>query len=712
MSFYRLGVDVGGTFTDFVLVDDVGHLTEAKTPSTPHDPGQALGAGLQELAGKIGISLDELLHDCRLLMHGTTVAINAVIQHRGVKTGLICTEGFRDTLEIRLGYRDQRYDFRDPPPPLLVPRHLRLPVRERIDKKGQVLTPLADEAVYQVIAKFQEEGVEAIAVCLLWSFLNPIHEKRIGELIRAEMPGVYVSLSYDVAPQIREYDRVSTTVLNSYVGPRVNRYLQQTENYLRELGYSGEVRYIQSNGGVAARHTLAQRPVLLMNSGPAAAPAAASFFGKTRGSNNLITMDMGGTSFDTCLIEHGHPSIVGVADVHRYRLAAPMININTVGAGGGSIAWIHNGILRVGPQSAEAYPGPACYMRGGNEPTVTDADVVLGYLNPKALLGGKFKIAARLARAAIEGKIATALGIALEEASLGICDIVNRNMANSISEISLARGYDPRDFVAVAAGGQGAVHAGAIVGDLGISTIIIPKVASIFCAFGALVTDLRHDYKRSYGMRLDRLTPDHLEQTFRAMEETGREDLLSEGVTNDSMIVVRRLDMRYVGQIYEVPVDVSNLRLDNSAILEITERFHQQHKREYTYRLDNGLGEIVNATVTVIGKLPGVHLPSQGYHGPNASHAIRAERPVLFPGRHDYTVTPVYDGTDLLPGNKILGPSIVEESNTTIVVLPGYELELTVNAAYEMRRIDEVMEGEKSLDAVQARRQQADQLLI
>lgn len=685
---YRLGIDVGGTFTDFVLVDQNGDLTEAKTSSTRDDPGQAIRKGLVELADKLGRSVADLLADCHLLIHGTTVAINTLIQLRGAKTGLIATEGFRDTLEIRLGYRDKRYDFRYGPPPILVPRYLRLPVRERVDKTGQIAIPLVEEDVYKAIEVFRREGIEAVAVCLLWSFYNPKHERRIGEILSKEMPEAYISLSVDVSPQIREYDRVSTTVLNAYIGPRLSNYLQQTEQFLRELGYRGEIRYVQSNGGVAASDVIRTRAVLALNSGPAAAPAASLFFGRRLNYDNLITVDMGGTSFDASLIDHGMPDVKGTTDVHRYRLAVPMINITTIGAGGGSIAWLDHGILRVGPQSAEAVPGPACYMRGGTLPTVTDADVVLGYLNPGALLGGKFKIDASLAEKAIDKHIATPLNMSVSQAAQGIFEIVNRNMASAMSAISLERGYDPRDFVLVAAGGQGPVHAGELARELSIFTILIPKLASTFCAFGALATDLRHDYKRSFAFRLTEVDPQVLENVFHEMEETGYAELALEGVRREDALVTRRLEMRYVGQIYEVPVDVSDVSLTDGDVLpKIQERLHRQHEKEYTYRHETGVGEIINATAAVIGPLPEIRLPVLKGADRDPSAARVGERPMLFGQVNEYRPTPIYDGARLRPGNVIAGPGVVEEDNTTVVVFPGFELEFTPLSAYVMRRV-------------------------
>jgi len=685
---YRLGVDVGGTFTDFALVDDSGQVTEVKTPSTPGDPGEAMRVGLTEMAARLDKDLDVLLAECTLLIHGTTVALNALLQQKGARTGLVCTEGFRDTLEIRLGYRDRRYDFRYPPPPILVPRYLRRPVRERVDKTGRVRTPLVEDDVLAAIEVFQNEKVEAVAVCLLWSFYHPEHERRIGELVQKAMPEVYLSLSVDVAPQIREYDRVSTTVLNAYIGPRLSSYLEDTEDFLRRLGYAGPIRYIQSNGGLAAGEVIRNRAVLAINSGPAAGPAAGLFIGSRLAVDNLITVDMGGTSFDACLIDHGRPDIRSVTDVHRYRLAAPMVNINTIGAGGGSIARVHDGIMAVGPESAEAVPGPACYMRGGTRPTVTDADVVLGYLNPVALLGGGFPINEKLAAKAIADEIAEPLGLTVPEAALGIFDIVNHNMANAISEISLERGYDPRDFILVAAGGQGAVHAGELARELNIPRLIVPRFASTFCAFGALTTDVRHDYRRSFARRLRDADLGLLAGIFRDMEEAGYIDLALEGIGKGDVHVVRSLDMRYAGQVYEVAVDVTDVDLLRADVADIEERLHRQHEKEYTYRHPDGIGEVINATVSVLGKLPPVQLPTVRAGGADASGALTGTREVLFKEAGAYQACRVYSGAAMLSGNRVGGPAVIEEVNTTIVVFPGFEAELTPFDAFVMTRVD------------------------
>lgn len=682
---YRVGIDAGGTFTDLVVVDRDGRATEVKTPSTPGDPSQAIRDGLDETAAKLGVTVEELLKETHLLIHGTTVAVNTLIQHTGAKTGLVCTEGFRDTLEIRLGYRDVRYDFRCPPPPVLVPRYLRIPVRERIDNSGEVVTPLVEEDVERAVDSFASANVESVAICLLWSFYNPIHERRVREILTAGLPGVAIVCSADVVPQIREYDRVSTTVLNAYVSPKLTAYLEDTEGLLRKLGYEGEIRYLQSNGGLAGSAVIRKRAILALNCGPAAAPAAATFFARPLEQHNLICVDMGGTSFDACLIDGGIPDVVSSADVHGYRLAAPMINIHTIGAGGGSIAWLDHGILRVGPQSAEAVPGPACYMRGGIQPTVTDADVVLGYLNPRGLLGGRFRIDALLAEEAIHKTIAHPLAMTVPESAQAVFEIVNHNMANAISAVSLERGYDTREFTLIAAGGQGPVHAAELARDLNIPQVIVPKFASTLCAFGALATDLRHDFKRSFAVRLSALDLDALRHVFEEMEEAGIHDLAEEGV-NDA-VITRRLDMRYVGQIYEVPVDVTSLSLEPNSLQMIHELLHLQHEKEFEYRLASAQGEVVNVGVTLVGRLPEIKLPRDSTADADISVAAIGTRPMLFRGHSAYHGTPVYDGSRLRAGSRVRGPVVVEETNTTVVVPPGFELELSAWSTYVMRQV-------------------------
>jgi len=478
---YRLGIDTGGTFTDFVLMQEDVMPRLVKTPSVPDDPPRAIRTGLLQLADQVGVDLTGLLANCDLIIHGTTVALNALIQHRGARVGLLCTKGHEDSLEIRLAHKEDghRYDFQFPPAKMLVPRHLRMPIEERVTSDGNVLTPLREADVVAAVERFKQEGVDSIAICFLWSFLNPAHERRAATIVAERFPEAYLTVSADLLPQIREYTRVSTIAVNAFVGPVLRQSIGEIEEMIRGLGYTRPIRYMQSNGGVSSGETISRKAVYAINSGPAAGPTGGLFYGRLADRRSLLTLDMGGTSTDISIMEHGEVDIVKNIDVSRYRLGIPLVNVVSIGAGGGSIAWLDSkGILRVGPQSAEAVPGPACYQRGGSEPTVTDALVVLGYLNPDYLLGGGFRIDRGAAQAVIHDKVATPLGLSDEKAALGIFSVVNANMVGGIRAVSVERGYDPRDFVLVVGGGATSAHVARLAGDLEINEVIIPKLAS------------------------------------------------------------------------------------------------------------------------------------------------------------------------------------------------------------------------------------------
>lgn len=457
MKKYRLGVDAGGTFTDFVLADQGGNLHLFKATSTPEDGTKAIADGLSQIAEAMDTSIEEILSNTDLCVNGTTVGLNALIQHRGAKTGLICTAGHEDSIEIRLGHKEEghRYDGQYPPAHILVERHLRRPIRERVLADGSIKVPLNEDDVRQACVYFKQQGVEAVAVSFLWSVANEQNERRAAEIVREMLPDAYVSVGLEVYPQMREYTRTSTTITNAYLGPVLERYVTKIDKFFQDKGTKVPVRYYQSNGGMASRDVMVSRAVSAINSGPASAPQAALYIGKPFGINNLITVDMGGTSFDMTLTQNGVTNINKDIDFLRYRIGIPMIQVETLGAGGGSIAWIDSmGLLNVGPQSAGASLGPVCYKRGGTEPTVTDANVALGYLNQESLLGGRLKIDSAGARHAIQEHIAKPLGISVEKAAYGIYNIVNNNMINGIRRVSIERGYDPRDFALVGAGAQ------------------------------------------------------------------------------------------------------------------------------------------------------------------------------------------------------------------------------------------------------------------
>ena len=689
---YRLGIDTGGTFTDFILASAGEGIRLYKTPSTPHDPPIAVREGLQQIGADLGCSVADFLRDCDLVILGTTVGVNALIEHKGAKTGLFCTAGHEDSLEIRLGHKEDghRYDADFPQATMLVSRALRFPVEERVLSSGEVRVPLNEADVRRGIRRFREEGVEAVAVSLVWSFLHPEHERRIAELVRAEMPGTYVTLSVDLLPQIREYTRTSTTVMNAYIGPIIRRYVERMEALLHDLGYANPVRYMQSNGGLTSGRFLADKGIYALNSGPAAGPNAGLFFHTGDRSRDIITVDMGGTSFDISLSKDGKTNIVKDFDFLRYRIGIPMLQVETLGAGGGSIAFVNGmGLLQVGPESAGAQPGPAAYGQGGQRPTVTDALVVLGYLNQEALLGGRLRIDAEAARRVIAAGVAGPLKLDVERAAQGIFTLVNSNMVSGIRRVSIERGYDPRDFMMVVGGGAGPAHAGRLASELGIPTILIPKVSSALCAFGEILADMKHSYLSSSAVRLDAMDYAHLNDTFASMETQGRHDLGSAGVTADAITISRSLDMRYVDQVHECQVDIPLEDLSASNIDAIAEAFHTRHEELFTYCERDNTVEIMNLESTVVGKVARPQLPPLASGTSDPAHAQSGERLAFFEENNAFVMTPVYDGARLLVGNVVVGPAIIEEITTSIVVFPGWQVRLDDPGVYVMT----VLEG-------------------
>ena len=682
---YRLGVDAGGTFTDFVLSDDKGSIHLFKATSTPEDGTRAIADGFAQIAEKLGMPMSDILAQTELCVNGTTVALNALIQHKGVKTGLICTAGHEDSLEIRLGHKEEgyRYDAEYPPAKILVERHLRVPVRERVLGDGSVRMPLNEQDVRDACELFKREGVQAVAVSFLWSVANDRHERRAAKIVREMLPDVYVSVGIEVFPQMREYTRTSTAVVNAYLGPVLNAYVTKIDKFYKDNGMRTPVRYFQSNGGMASRDAMVSRAVNAINSGPASAPMAGRHVAEPLGFENFITVDMGGTSFDITLTYKGKTNVSKDIDFLRYRIGTPMIQVETLGAGGGSIGWIDGmGVLNVGPLSAGANPGPACYMRGGSLPTVTDSNVVLGYLNPEYLLGGRLKIDAKASQEAITTHLATRLGVSVEKAAYGIFSIVNNNMVNGIRRVSIERGYDPRDFVLIGAGGATALHITALAKEIGIRTVLVPKLASGLCAFGQILSDVKYNYMAATPMRLDiRADLDRLEQRFAELESEGMATLQSEGISRDCIAFKRSIDMRYVGQVHECSVDIGSSAVSARTIEGIKAAFHQLHKQLFTYDEPDSLIEIVNIEATVFGKTE-LLSPAQLPTGGNAAGAIKIRRPMIFGGDLAAIETPVYDGTRLGAGDVVDGPAVIEEPTTTIVVQPGWQARLDASSCY------------------------------
>src|SRR5213593_1387453 len=516
---YRIGVDVGGTFTDLVLAGRHGRLVLDKLPTTPHDQSEGVVGGLTQLAAREGVALAALLADTELIVHGTTTADNTMIEMSGATVGLLTSEGHRDEIEIRRGFKEDIWDPALPPPPPICPRRRRYGIPERLDFEGRVVVPLDEEAVRRACRRMKLQAVDSLAVVLLFSFVNPAHERRVRAIAAEELPGVMVSLSHEVMPSAPEFERTSTTLVNAYVGPRIGRYLSRLEGRLREAGFRGELLIMQSNGGVMTGGYVAQKAVAVMGSGPAGGVMGATAVAGAAGVKDFISVDMGGTSYDVCLVHGGTPEVkAGWNWHHRYLIGLPMVDVQSVGAGGGSIARVEAGTLKVGPESAGAEPGPVCYGRGGQEPTVTDANLVLGYLNPAAFCGGTMRLEVEGAHAAIRERVAQPLGVSVVEAAEGIFRLVTANMANAVRKVSAGRGIDPRPLVLVVFGGNGPLHAGMQASELGIRRILVPKLAPAFSALGLLLTDHVVDEMRSYISPVGRVDLARVNWLFGEME--------------------------------------------------------------------------------------------------------------------------------------------------------------------------------------------------
>ena len=664
---YRLGVDVGGTFTDLALYDvENDRLEFAKTPSTPDDQTLAVADGIRHLADRLGLRSQ----DIAFFIHGTTVAINTLLERKGARTALITTAGFRDILQIGRQDRPVLYDWRVRRPEPLVPRHLRFEAKERVLHTGEVLVPLEVESLATVLEALREAEVDAVAVCLLHSYANPSHERALGELLAEALPGATVALSSDVLPEFKEYDRMSTTTINAYVGPGTARYLRALRDRVAEVGVGADVHIMQSNGGVTGAETAAERPVRTILSGPAAGVIGGVALAGQAGQPNVITIDMGGTSFDISLSYEGEVRHTQESEIEGFPVKVPMVDIHTLGAGGGSIAWIDpGGALRVGPRSAGADPGPACYGKGGEEPTVTDGNLVLGRLSATGFLGGDMMLDVDLARQAVQERIAGPLGLGLEEAAEGIVRVVNATMLKGIRVVSVAKGYDPREFCVVAFGGAGPVHASELARELDIPQVLVPIAPGVTSALGLLMADMRHDYVRTVLRLAQESAPDDLGGRYVEMESEALAQMDREGIERDSVKLLRLADARYLGQGFELEVPVDGGKLGPAHVTDLVERFHQAHRRRYGYESHDNPVEIVNLRVVALADLPRPALAAASLDGTaNPTGAMTGEREVYFDGKS--LSTAVYDRARLNPGDVISGPAIVEQLDTTTVVWP------------------------------------------
>ncbi len=659
----RIAFDVGGTFTDFTTLDeDSGEVGYFKVPSTPHDPSVAIETGLKALVAERAVSPGRIAH----LGHGTTVATNLVIERKGAPVGLITTRGFRDVLEIGRQTRPHLYDYTRGRPVPLVPRELRVEVDERVLADGSVRVPLDEAQVEAAARAFAAAGVVAVAICFIHAYRRPDHERRAREIVGRAMPDAYVSLSSDVLPEFREFERMSTTVLNAYMGPRMGRYLQGLLDRVRGLGIGAEVDTVHSNGGLMSVQTVREVPVRTCVSGPAAGVIGSAEVGRIAGFGNLVTFDVGGTSTDVSVIVEGRALFASDRLVADYPVKTPMLDIHVIGAGGGSIAAIDDaGALKVGPRSAGADPGPVAYGRGGTRPTLTDANIVLGRLDPVALLEGRLPVDAAAARAVIEREIAAPLGLSVEAAASGVIRIANANMSRAIRSVSTEKGYDVRDFALMAFGGAGPLHATELARDCGIRTVLVPLEPGTFCARGILLSDITMDFVRSELSVAGPAAWPRVCETLDAMRAQADDWLAREGVPAGRRSVRLVIEARYDGQNYEVAVPLE--RVDPDGVDAFVAAFRARHRQEYGYDVVGRDTEIVNCRAQAIGRIPKT---AQRFE-PRPGDPQRTRRKVYFGDAHGWLDTPVLRRERLPAGTRVDGPAIVEEMSSTTVVHPG-----------------------------------------
>jgi N-methylhydantoinase A len=679
---YRLGVDVGGTFTDLLLVDDEsGELFRVKTPSTPADPSEGVLTGIERICDESGVAAGDLAY----VMHGTTVATNALLEAKGARVGLITTKGFKQILHLARSQTPGPLAGwiimikPDPPAALEDTRE----ADERMDARGRAVEPIDRAQVEEVVRDLVESGVESLTVSLINSYANPAHEREIKEVIHGLYPDFPVTLSSDVLPEFREYERTLTACLNSYVRPKVAGYVSNLAESLRGIGVKADLNLLRSDAGLMSAKLASENPIYGVLSGPSGGVVGALFVARKAGFPNVLTFDMGGTSTDVALCEHGEPTIARQTEIpygwglpgEVIPVKVPSVNVRSIGAGGGSIAHVPEvtGALRVGPQSAGADPGPACYGKGGTDPTVTDANVVIGHLPPR-LLGGEMNLDVEAAKAAVQ-KVADALGLDLYQAAQGILDIVNENMAGALRVISVQRGYDPRDFALVAFGGAGPMHANAVAEVMGSFPVLVPPAPGLLCATGDLVADFRNEFGRTFIRTVDRTTGEEVKAILDEVGREAREWLRREGISESRQRITYNVDMRYYRQGYELPVEIDPELLAGNGPQMLADRFNQLHEQFYRFKMDDTTCEIVNLRAIVSGEMPKPRLvETDGGSPADPTHAVIDEREVYFEG--EWLPTRVYSRSQLQPGNRIGGPAIVTEFDSTTVVLAGYEAEV------------------------------------
>ncbi|MFX1486305.1 MAG: hydantoinase/oxoprolinase family protein [Promethearchaeota archaeon] len=681
---FRIGCDVGGTFTDVIVFDErSGKTTVSKEHTMPKKPEASAYRAIKSAVDGAKLRPE----NARYVSHATTIATNAIIGQIGLelsKTGLITTKGFRDLIEIGRQIRPDPYDFFVDKPRPLIPRYLRKEVTERIGYDGCVLLKLNEEETRKAIRELRDEGVDSIAVCSLFSFVNPTHERRIRELIYDEYPGVSVALSHEILPEFREYERTTTTVLNAALAKLVGEYVEGLRSALKDQGLTCELLIMQSNGRIMKSEIAREKPVRIIESGPAAGVVAASYMAKLIDLPNIVSFDMGGTTTKVCLVEDYEPTVTtdfevgGKAAAGRsvigtgWPIRVPVIDLIEIGAGGGSIAWIDaGGALRVGPESAGAEPGPACYGLGGHKPTITDAYLLLGVINPDYFLDGKMRLNYSYSKRAVEEEIADPLGIDIIKAADGIAKVANSNMSRALRIVTIERGRDPRRLPIVAFGGAGPMVASNLMEDLGFERCIIPVAPGLFSAYGLLLTDIGHDYSMTYLCRTDSVELKLLNGYFGKLEKQGLMDLGREGISRSQILISRTIDMRYSGQSYELNVDVPRGAIDEGVLKTLEKRFCRLHKKTYGYSLEDGAIEIVNLRLTATGQTAPLKMKKRAKKGKDSSQARKYKREVYFEKEDEKVECDIYDRNRLHPGNEVYGPAIIEQADTTVLIQPS-----------------------------------------
>lgn len=681
MSRYRFGFDIGGTFTDFVLYDEVeGRVEVAKELTDVSNTGNGVVSGLRSLLSSARINPEQL---AEVVCGATTLVTNLIIERKGARVAVITTKGFRDILRMRREVRYDLYDLAAKYPPPLVPASLCMEVSERIGPDGAIVQPLQTHEVERLAHELKNAEVQSVAVCLLHSYKNSAHERSIAKILTTLWPELYVSISSDIAPEIREYERMSTTVLNAFVKPFVGNYFRTLERLLKGVGVNARIHIMQSNGGIIDTAEVERVPIKLLESGPAAGAIGAAHIAEKAGYRNIISFDMGGTTAKNCLITDGEPGITFAFDAARadrfkkgsgFPVRLPVVDLIEIGAGGGSIANVGmDGLLKVGPQSSGASPGPACYALGGVEPTVTDADLVLGYLNPHYFVGGRMQLNVELARKAIEDKIALPLRLSLTEAADGVFRIVTEKMANAVKVHVAEKGKDPRNYALVAFGGAGPVHACAIAKRLGIPTVLVPLRAGVFSALGLLLAPLSIDLCEAYFHRFSDLRWDELRNTYDRMERVAIQALKAAGSRAEEVEFVRTLDMRYAGQGHDVNVLLTHLDSDGGGVVRLRDRFYQTYSELFGRHLADVEVEIVNCRVKAACPSPDVTVSGQG---PTKSmdNPLKGSRKAYFSDAGGWLEVPVYEHQLLQTGTRLNGPAIVEQKESTTIIGPKESL--------------------------------------